>query len=396
MISLRPYILSLFLTASFPFVAVADDAVIEENYQIIRETDDEEEFYRAAQQIVELGTVVIPNLTNRLVETEDDVERVDLTFLLAAVLGQSRVTGQSPEVPPELLREVAALMSEPGELALEGNLANLAGSFDPQPTEITVGLLSILSRAEHEGLRATTSAVIAMNAGDNALPLIHDALRESDNDRFSGDLAAILRGTQPPDDIVAILQALLESDDGEARQAAARTLDAAGIGGPGQLDAALRNLEEARTEVQLSLAASAVYNHTDGSQRVADALVSSLDRAHRGEERREIFRALAASGDAGVIAIHDVVRSTEDVDVLEQYILAMNSSPQSREDPRTLALLIEMATDDSNPPAADAAAFGLNLHRQAAVDAIDEVIAEGNASDAVRERLMPVRDRLAR
>jgi hypothetical protein len=393
--SLRRFLLCLALAASFPVVAVADDVAIEKGFQIMHEAADEQTYFRGAQRIIALGPKILPNLTQRLVSANDDDARIEITFLIANVLGPSIMTDETIDLPQELVAELAALMAQPRETALEGNLANLAAYIDPQPAEIVQGLLSILSRAEHEGLRATTSAVIATRSGPETLQLVHDALRRSDSDRYSGDLAFILRGTELPQDVAGILQALLSSDNAEARQSASRTLDDAGISDPRQLDAALRDLEQADTDMELLNAAMAVRKHTDGSQRVAQALASSLGDAARIEERMEIIRALGRSGQAGLDQIHATIRSTENPELLAQYILAMNSTPEIRENPQTLALLIELATNSDNPKVADAAALGLNSHGQAAAAAIDEVIADEKTDEATRERLSPIRDRLA-
>lgn len=394
-LSLRLHLIALLIAATFPAAAFADDPAIDKGFAIMRETDDEETFYRAARDIVALGPEIVPNLTRRLVDAETDEQRLDLTYMLAAIIGQAKFTGQPVELPPELVPEMATLMKEPSDPALQGNLANLAGHFEPQPPEITDGLLSILSRAEDEGLRATSSAVIAIYGSEDILPLIHDALRDSDSDRYSGDLARLLRGTELPDDIAGILEALLASDDAEARQNASHTLSEAGIRSPAQLKAALRDLDAASTDMELLNAAMAVREHTDDSERVADALAAALAKARRGEERREIIRALVASGDPGLDRLYRIIQSTEHPELLAQLILGMNGTAEARENPRTVEVLMAMAVESDDPDIADAAAFGLNLHGAAAVSAIDEVLADERTSDAARERLSLVRDRLA-
>lgn len=396
LLSPRRHLIALLLAATLPAVAFADDAAIDKGFAIMSETDDEETFYRAVQEIAALGPQIVPSLTRRLIESETDEQLIDLTYLLATILDQARLAGEAVDLPPELMPEIAARMKQPSELAVQANLANLARHFVPQPPEITEGLLSILSRAEHEGLRATTAATIVMQGNEAALPLVHDALRNSDSDRYSGDLALILRGTELPEDIVGILETLLASDDAEARQTASRVLTDAGINNPAQLDAALRDLDAADTDMQLLNAAMAVGKHTDGSERVAEALGNALGQARRGEERREIIRALAASGDAGLDRLYQIIQSTEDPELLAQFILGMNSTTQARENPRTLEVLMAMVIESEDPNIADAAAFGLNLHGAAAVTAIDAVLADEQTDDIVRERLSPVRDRLAR
>lgn len=383
---LRSVLLALPLLVAVPTVAAADRAALEEGFSAMAEARTEEAFYAAAQAVIDLGPAIVPDLTERLVNADDDEERIDLTFLLASILGQTEFAREEVELPPELAPAVAALLLEPRDIALEGNLANLAARFDPQPPEITEGLLALLGRAEHLGLRATTGAVIVIHGEEHALALVQDALRASEDDRFSGDLANLLRGTELPDDVVGILQDLLASDDAEARQAAARTLREAGIEGGGLLEAALRDLEEAGTDMELLNAAMAVRQHTDGSDRVAEALEAALPKARRVEERMEILRALAATGEAGHLRLYAIVEATQDAELFGQLVLGLNAT-SARDDPRTLDTLLSIAVGSDDEEIAEAAARGLLRHGEAARTAIEAAVAEPGLQPRVRERL---------
>lgn len=226
----RTGLVAVLLIGSLPLSSIAQTAIVDESLRAMRAADSDEAFFRAMQDIVTLGPDVVPELSDRLLATDDVWERVDLTAILTMVLQRAEQLGQASEAPPELIEEVVLLMDEPTDPTLEANLVNLAGQFRPQPVEITEGLLAVLARTDDEPLRATTSAVIAMNGGEQSRPLVHDALRRSDNERLSGDLALILYGSELPDDIASILVELRSSDNAEARQLASRTLEAAGYG----------------------------------------------------------------------------------------------------------------------------------------------------------------------
>src|SRR5690606_20189320 len=109
------------------------------------------------------------------------------------------------------------------------------------------GLLALLERTENEALRATTSAAIVYQ-GAEVLPLVQEAFHRSTDDRFSGDLARVLYDTELSEQSIAKLQSLLKSDNAQARQLAARTLDKAGIESSDLLESALQDLASAKTE----------------------------------------------------------------------------------------------------------------------------------------------------
>lgn len=394
--SLRTLLLATLLPLSMSIAIAAGDSTLERGFQVMEQAEDEASYMQGARQIIEQGPSALPALTQRLIDADDDEQRVVITFLIASIQGPAAMAGGTTELPPELIAAVTRLMAETRTPELQINLANIAGNMSPHPESIVKGLLSILSNTEHPDIRATTSAAIAMRSGPEALPLMHEALRQSDSDRFSGDLAAILRGTELPADVLPVLQALLTSDNAEARQAASRTLDEAGEHDPAQLDAALRDLEQAQTDMQLITAALAVGRHTDSSERVAQALTTALGKARRIEERMEIIRSLAASGEPGLDRIYATLRATDDPELLRHYIMGINSARIVRDNPRTLAVLMELAARDDNPDLADMAAFGLNSQRQAAVTAIDETLADSSISEATRKRLQSVRERLTR
>lgn len=386
----RPYAPILVYLLCSPAVA---NPTLEEHLDAMAGAKTEQAFFAAAQELFELGPSAIPGLTDRLLLTDDENERIDLTFALASVIGQARLRGEAIELPAGLSKEVASLLHQPADLALEANLANLAALIEPQPPAVTEGLLALLARANHEGLRATTSAVIAMHAEPSALPLIHEALRHSPSDTFSGDIARILMGTELPDDIAEIVAALLSSDNPEARKSASRLLDDAGMVNPAQLDAALNDLEIATTDMQLLNAAMAVRKHTDGSARVADALDKAMTRASRVEERIEIIRAFGASGAAGHAKFAGIIASADDAEIVRHLMFGALASAELRESQVIAEAFISLVVTSDKPAVADEAAFAVSRYQAIARPLIETMLAGNNLSPEVRDRLAAIFER---
>lgn len=380
----RPAALILLCLLAFPAKANSE---VDTYLDAMASATTEQAFSAAAQDLLALGPEAVPALTARLIAADADTARIELTFLLGLILGQAQIQGETIDLPPELADEVAALLLQPADIALEANLANLAARFEPQPAAVTEGLLALLARADDEGLRATTSAVIAMNAGPSALPLIHDALRQSPSDSFAGDIALILRGSELPEDIAAIFVALLNSENSEARQAASRLLDDADITDPAQLDAALRDLESAQTDMQLLNAAMAVRNHTDGSERVAGALGRAVDRAKRVEERVELIRALGATGQPGHARFAEIVTSSADAEVVPHLLLGALASPELSESEAVADAFVSLLLTAEDPAIAEEAAFAVTRYRQLARPKIEKLLADDELSPQIRDQL---------
>lgn len=384
----RPHVALLFLCLlASPALASAE---IDQHLETMAGATSEQAFFSAAQDLVELGPEILPDLTERLVSSEDENARIDLTFLIATIMGQAGLQQKTIEPPPGLAEEVASLLHQPADIALEANLANIAGLLEPQPRAITEGLLALLARSENEGLRATTSAVIAMHVEPSSLPLIHDALRESPSDIFSGDVAMILRGTALPDDIAEIFVTLLGSDNAEARQSASRLLDGAGIASPAQLDAALSDLAVAKTDMQLLTAAMAIGRHTDGSVRVADALERAMSIARRIEERVEIIRAFGASGATGHTRFAQIIRTTTDPDLVHHLMLGARSSPDLSANAVIAEAFIDLVVTAEDAKVAEEAAFALRPYRDVAGPAIEARLNGDDLSRQARDRLIAV------
>ena len=357
---------------------------------------DREAFPAAASDVIAFGGAVVPQLTRRLIAADTDAERVRAIYLLARILGQAKFDKTPVEIPAELRKTVGRLLMQPSDVTLEANLANLAAVIGAYPSDLGAGLMALLQRTDEANLRATTSAAI-VNQGAGVLPLVQEALSHSDDDRFGGDLARILRGTPLPDGTIAALTTLLRSNDPEARQAAGRTLgDAgaeagtgAGVEGSARLDAALRDLEDARTDVELNAAASDVERYSDGSERVADALGRAFARADRAEEFRQIALALQATGAPGAARYLSLIAASRHADELDQLRLSLGQA--LLDDPRTASAFLTVLRETPDEIVAKVAANALVTLRATSRPLVKAALADKTVDPGLRLRLYQVR-----
>ncbi|MEP7453996.1 hypothetical protein [Phyllobacterium sp. SB3] len=376
-------LIALFLSASVPALADTVETSIQNAFEAMASAETEEAFYGAARTAIALGSDALPDLTKRLAAVKDDDERINIFYVLANIVGPMKFKREVIELPPELVSLTGKLLIETRNLQLEANLANFSVVV-PHPAEFGPGLLALLERTENKALRATTSAAIVYQ-GKEVLPLVLKAFYSSTNDRFSGDLAHLLADTELNERSIAKLQDLLKSDNAGARQSAARTLDRVGLKSGDLLESALKDLASARTEVELSFAAENVKKQTDGSERVAAALASAFERAHRLEERAMLVSALLATGELGKKQLFVVLQASNDAEEVGDLMRVMNSSLQ--DDPRLTSAYIAILKRTDDEKVSDAAILGLVMTRKTGQEAIKVVVNETSADDRLHRRL---------
>ncbi|MFC3220987.1 hypothetical protein ACFOEZ_18365 [Tianweitania populi] len=387
--AIRAGLLASVLLWAVPGFSQDASEVVDSAFAKMHAAETEQDFMLAAQEVVRLGDAAIPDLTRRFVAAQDEAGRIETSYLLATILAQSKFQRRVPELPPELVPTLAKLLHEPADISLEANLANLAGFAPPHPQELAPGLLALLERTQDPSLQATTSAALVYQ-GEGVVPFVQEALLRSKDDRFSGNLAHILQGSETlPDDVKAKLRSLLESDDAEARQMASRTLSKAGDRDPAMLDAALRDLETAQSEVDLAMATIRVQENTDRSQRVANALKTAFEtKANRIEERRQIIVALSKSGTPGLQAYLDLVKTAPNVEVFEHLTIAVPS--ELKNDPRVADLLISALIAAKDEAMVKSATFALAKLPSIAQPAIKEALARDDLDVETMQRLHAV------
>ena len=377
------WMIAAFLAASVPSLADMAEEPVQNLFDAMAAAQDEEAFYAAMNNVIALGGDALPDLTKRLAAAKDDDERITITYLLANIVGQMKVKREAIELPPELVSLTGELLFETANTQLETNLANVSAAV-PHPAAFGPGLLALLERTEDEALRATTSAAIIYQ-GEEVLPLVQEALYTSTSDRFSGDLAHVLADTELSEQSIAKLQDLLKSDNAGARQSAARTLDRAGIKSEGLLEAALQDLATAKKEIDLSFAASKVGKHTDGSERVAAALASAFERAHRIEERAELASALLATGEPGKAQLFAVLQVSNDPEEIGDLMRVTNNRLQN--DPRLPSAYIAILKRTDDEKVSEAAIQGLVMTRKPGQDAITAALDKASAGNRLHLRL---------
>jgi len=371
------------LSASVSFAADAVEKPIQDAFETMASAQSEEAFYGAARTVIALGSDALPDLTKRLAAAKDDDERITITYLLGNIVGTMKYKRETIELPPELVSLTGELLLETRNMQLEANLANLSATA-PHPDEFGPGLLALLERTENEALRATASAAIVYQ-GAAVLPLVQEAFYRSTNDRFSGDLARVLYDTELSEQSIAKLQSLLKSDNAQARQLAARTLDKAGIESSDLLESALQDLASAKTEVELSFAASKVKKHTDHSERVAVALAGAFERAHRIEERVELVSALLATGDHGKAQLFAVLRASNDPEEINDLNRVTNS--RLKDDPRLATAYIAILKRTDDEKVSEAATQGLVMTGKFGQQATEAALQEEPIDERSRSRL---------
>ncbi len=376
-------LIAVFLSVSVPALADTAEMSVQNAFDAMASAQSEEAYFAATRSIIALGPNALPSLTKRLAAAKDDDERIEVTYLLAGIVGPMKIKREPIVLPPELVSLIGRLLFETRNPQLEGNLANFA-VVAPHPAEFGPRLLGLLERTENEALRATTSAAIVYQ-GKEVLPLVLKAFYNSTNDRFSGDLAHLLADTELNERTIAKLQDLLKSDNVGTRQSAARTLERAGIKNGDLLESALKDLASARTEVELSFAAGKVRKQTDGSERVAAALASAFERAHRGEERGELVSALLATGEPGEKQLFAVLQASNDADEITDLMRRINNRFQN--DPRLSSAYISILKRTDDEKVSEAAIFGLVMTRKSGQAAIKAALTDTSTDDRLNRRL---------
>ncbi|WP_266035591.1 hypothetical protein [Brucella intermedia] len=376
-------LIAIFLSASAPSWADTVETSVQNAFDAMASAQSEDAYFAATRSIIALGPNALPSLTKRLAAAKDDDERIEVTYLLAGIIGPMKFKREPIELPPELVSLIGRLLFETRNLQLEANLANFT-VVAPHPAEFGPGLLALLERTENEALRATTSAAIVYQ-GEEALPLVHNAFYASTNDRFSGDLAHLLADTDLSERSIAKMQDLLKSDNAGARQSAPRTLGKAGLKNDALLESALKDLASARTEVELSLAAGKVRKQTDGSDRVASALADAFNRAHRIEERAELVSAMRATGEPGEKQLFAALQASNDPDEITDIMRLTNSSFHN--DPRLSSAYVAILKRTDDEKVSEAAIFGLVMMRKSGQEAIDAALNETSDDDRLQRRL---------
>ena len=230
--TLRPiltFLLGLIYTSlPLPSYAQSGPDIIGSALEAIASADSEETARRAAQSITELGPSALPELTRRLAEAASEDDQINISYPLGTIIGMARFKRRDIMLPPELVPLVGRLLLTAKDPVLAGNLANLSGFIRGHGSKLGPGLIALLARADEPALRETTFAAIDFHR-EEMMSLIAEAFHDSDDERFSGDLARLLYDTPLDDRTIAKLKELLGSANEDAGRSAARTLQRAGV-----------------------------------------------------------------------------------------------------------------------------------------------------------------------
>ncbi len=192
------------------------------------QSETEEDMFTAIRTLVGEGDDALDFLNDEFDGASGD-EQLDITYFTATIISQGGLPIERPVPLPEALAEkLAGLLDTSDDAAVHGNIANIAAAAGPSMSAAAPGLLELLRRTEDPGMRATVSVGLGV-MGEEVLPLLHDELRNGEDDRVRGDIAWIMAGTDMPDDVLAAIEELLDSDNPETREKAVRTLRDSGL-----------------------------------------------------------------------------------------------------------------------------------------------------------------------
>lgn len=318
--------------------------------------------------LVARGPEAMPPLVAALGAAGDENERITLTYLMNVVLTESKMVRKTTiEIGPETVDLLSGMLATAETLGLKANLLNLAGLIGPDALPMAPEILGFLASTDNPDARATSQAVLG-SLGKGVIPYIHDALRASDDERFSGDLARILRGTDPPPDIAALMAALLRSDDPEIREKAMMGLKGADVDPDLLIAAAIANLRDAPTDQERSMAASALFGMEEGApEQVIPALRAALDAVEESNPRWHIARMLALQGPGGARALAQDAAARDDLAA----VLGAHAIP----DADVAGALLDAGLTTEDARVRGAALMGLRKTGRAAIGPIDEALA---------------------
>lgn len=151
---MRTMPLSRAIVAAFVFAFCAgwahaqdDVARAQQAWDAYLEAQGEDEALEAARALIGERDAALAVLDAALDEAADDGERLDITYFIALVLSQERLPpGEHASLPPDLADKLASLLETSDEVALHGNIANIAAMAGPSAAAAAPGLLDLLRR----------------------------------------------------------------------------------------------------------------------------------------------------------------------------------------------------------------------------------------------------------
>lgn len=315
------------------------------------------------------GNAAIAPLVESLRAADTDQQKTAITYLMNVVISQARFSGEAPiTIPSDLIDLLSETLIETDSLPLEANIVNIAGIIGPDAVPMAPAIISFLGNNSNVGARATAQAVLG-RLGKGTLPLIHDELRGSTDERLRGDLAQILRGTKLPEDILEVLENLLRSDDPDVRKQAMIGLEGADADNDLVLVALIRNLADAKTDRDRVQAAYALTELDDPTSETVSALRIALGNMQNRSERSQLAQLLGTIQPEGIKALTRAASEATDGEARSDItrMLGMLALP----DESIVQALLDIAIRSEDAESRQSALFGLRRNATMAVDVIE-------------------------
>lgn len=111
-------LIAILVTASAPSWADTVETSVQNAFNAMTSAQSEEAYFAATRSIIALGPNALPSLTKRLAAAKDDDERIEVTYLLAGIVGPMKFKREPIELPPELVTLIGRLLFETRNLQL--------------------------------------------------------------------------------------------------------------------------------------------------------------------------------------------------------------------------------------------------------------------------------------
>lgn len=341
--------------------------------------ESDEALRRIVNALASQGSGTIEFLAKKLPAVENDDQRIDITYVTGLTLMEDRrrQTG-ALTLPPDMMKSLAALLESTDNQDIQANIVNIASNLGPRATPFIDGLLGVLRKTSHRGLRASTQYAL-MASGDQAVPVLYDELRRSTDERMIGDIAVVLRDRELPADIIDIFRKQLDaSASADVRAQLMQALQGAGAEGQELVSAAVKNLENSNTDMSRMMAALDLDKLSPPRDIYIFALSDALGK-FTGEgtssERMQVARMLGIAGDDGVRALAKAVRATKTAGQKQDLVMAL--SMYAINDPEVIDVLITTAITADNEDVTGNAMSGVIRIGKPALPAIEAALQNG-------------------
>lgn len=348
--------------------------------------DSEQDFYIAVQKMAAQSDEAIALLSPELLVSKDDDQRVTITYVMGLATQYQKLREEkNVELSPNLVAELKQLLHTTNEAMLQANIVNIALMMETKAEPLADEMIEILKKSDDPGLNATTTLAIG-GIGDAVLPKVYDAIKRSDNTRFVGDIARILRDSDVPPDVVAVLkQNALSGDTGTREQLLTVLMDLKGDKGE-LIPVVLNHLDKAEKSQQKMMALYTLEKMSPPANVLIGALSDTLEKLDPNgdaQERAQIVRLLLNSNDDGVKAVAAAIPRARTDREKREIVQWLARSPTN--DPVVIEALMGVATSREDRILASDAIMGLTRIGNPALPAIEAAIESAQNEDVKRD-----------